>query len=70
MILNDGVKNIVGLHTSYRARVALINALGYSLWKTSFEEITEINSGVASKGFAPHEVLDDYLSRYIYTKNS
>jgi hypothetical protein len=70
MILNDGVEDTVCFHTGYRTRTALINALGYAVWKTGLTVINQTSEGVITNGLEIRGVLNDYFSEHenIYYK--
>ena len=68
MILNDGVEDTVCFHTGYRTRTALINALGYAVWKIDFGQLGQMSEGVTSKGLEVRSILNDYFTHYDYKK--
>lgn len=73
MILNDGVEDTVRFRADYRARVAVINALEYEVWKLGLVICDQIGRGVFSKGLECSDVLADYLSmqkdKYMYVQH-
>jgi hypothetical protein len=58
---NNGVEDIVCFHTGYRTRTALINELGYAVWKIDFVQLGQISEGVTSRGLEIFSVLNDYF---------
>lgn len=64
MILNDGVEDTVCFHTGYRTRVALINALGYAVWKTGLTVVNQASEGVITNGLEVRGVLSDCFSEH------
>jgi hypothetical protein len=62
MILNDGVEDTVCFHTDYRTRTALINELGYVVWKIDFVQLGQIGEDVTSKCLEVRDILNDYFA--------
>jgi len=62
--VNNGVEDTVCFHTGYRTRAALINELGYVVWKIDFVQLGQISEGVTTRGLQIHSVLDNYFEAY------
>jgi hypothetical protein len=58
---NNGVEDTVCFHTGYRTRTALVNELGYAVWKINFGQLGQISEDVTSKGLEIFSVLNDYF---------
>jgi len=59
---NNGVEDTVCFHTGYRTRTALINELGYAVWKIDFVQLGQISEDVTSKGLEVRDILNDYFA--------